>query len=860
MKITLSVKALAVVVLWVSFILTATVFADSLSIGQFGGYDRSINDLNLPVGMATGASNWDLSKGTLIKRDGYALVLDMDSTLRGVYGFMNRNGVKRLLTYKAIDDVLYDGLFISDSFSYSTANSPSMLLRYKNATPLWVQYNDNVVIANGYNRPVRYNETNFKPLVEVRPGQLKVDPLNHRRDDSVLNGTYYYAWRVVQPCSVWNSGAYGPLTGPSYPVHVDSGGVQISGFNKIGFTDICGDPDTIRIQVGRTRANRTPSDSFFAIHASVLIATHDFIGSDNLYWADMVRDDSLIDSSGSTYGFIGFLDTTSYVADSTTDSMYRPGQPQWLGTDTCADNQENKGLSLNEIDSLTNYWRYFIAWYDSSTGMVSDSGPTLRVPTHSADDGDAERAADGLIDSIIRLSVPPTSNEYDYCWRILYRGLERSILGDPPDSVKNQYTYTPYPDATFPDIYPNGHCADGDYMAITEGQALCWRGGQAIYDSLARYDKVGPFYPVDTIKSGTDSIYSDIIPWTALQLRDPWYNYFSPGQSNYPVIHDNRLYLADGSWVYFSDPFNTVRFPSGNTFSISPDDGDEITGFLSTESGLLVFKNKSTWRVRYNAELEVHTATKIRNIGCIAPHSIITLPQGGYAFLSDVGVQAYSTHYQSMYKTSGGNFGTISKQIKVYLDAYGKDTLRNCHTWLTDDYENLVFSFPDLNTSWVYALATGQWNTWSFAARQTTRYDTTYQTNLSPSSDVLFCKESTDSLFKFGGVKTDNELATTAIWTSGPLFQTKDWGQIYEFGTWKTSDVEKAMSFRLQDQADTTIDLINDSVSVQYRRYEINPEEAQYYKIYITVGSTIDSVEIKRVDLWWQKTTDAIRH
>ena len=98
-------KALAVVVL----LLASAAFADSpldkvrhISARVWGGVDFSINELTLPDGnnergfiQATQCVNWDLSKGTLTKRDGYALKINANANVRGLFGYINRDGEKR---------------------------------------------------------------------------------------------------------------------------------------------------------------------------------------------------------------------------------------------------------------------------------------------------------------------------------------------------------------------------------------------------------------------------------------------------------------------------------------------------------------------------------------------------------------------------------------------------------------------------------------------------------------------------------------------------------------------------------------------------------------------------------------------
>lgn len=892
-------KALAVVVL----LLASAAFADSLSITQFGGVDFSINELRLQPGQATQCVNWDLSKGTLIKRDGYSVFSDTTDTtagFTGLYGYTDQDGNKRLFaTYQT--EHPWDYVGYTDEYGDSISNH-GFRYWYKNSTPSWAIYNDKVIIGNGYNDMLRWNKAGIEPLVENPPGSFRMAPVVNSNSIYFLDGDYYYSWSA-KPYFASPPDYSTRMSEGEIQAHVDSGHIVLYAPPHCGaYRD---DADTLVpstendstiIKVLRTRAGMTPRDSFFTLFACTV--EHD---ASMLYWIDSIPDDSL---GNAVYAYGGIPDTgyAEYTADTTTHHEYRLGQPQWLGTDTVPSTGgiwDGISEGMKEYDSVWSATRYYVLYYDSSTRMASIPGPYVRIPvvnyikqywdggTSFSDTGGCTDACDSThftLDSIrdysIGLGLPPVPPEKDHLWRLLCRARE--------DERRETVHDTLFYDNATPAIYVarigaqeiNSYACreNGILVANSEllferdpGGWMCRGSGFRAYDTTISHIEASQYWILDTIKNASDSIYVDSASWGGIADFPRTLKSISEliGPSHYPTIHDNRLYIADGNTIRASDPFKIAMFSAGSSFDVSPDDGDEITGMLSTEQGLLVFKNKSQFVAEIISIDEdgdvVHGATKIRDLGCIAPGSILSLPQGGYAFLSDVGVQAYSTHYQSLYKSSGGNFGEISKPIKVALDAYDIDDLRECNAWLTDDYKNLVFSFPPLDTSWVYSLSAGQWGAWNFAPRQTTRYDTTYQTDLRPSDNVLFIGNSSDSIYKYGGVKTDADEVVRSQWVSGPLFLTSDFGKIVELGAWKngsdaiTDDVDSIIIGLIDQDGNTEIAIV-DSANTLYKRYEINPEEGNYFKFYIQAGGTIDSLAVLRADLWWKFTSGAMKH
>jgi hypothetical protein len=807
-----------------------------LQIRELGGVNFSVNPLSLKPGQALIARNLDLSKMSLHQRDGFSFITDVKHNVEGLFSHIDRNGDKRLMSFAGpFPTEIGNSVLWSDPYKYIMGDTSYYEHYYEDVTPSWVTMNGVAVWANGKNRPQRFNGTNFRPLVPVPPGYLEVEPVSSSNATYVLDGDYYYATRITLPC---DSTTYGPLFAISPQIHVDSDQVVFYIPNITAYTSICDAPANSKIQIGRTLAGATPLDTFWLIAHDTVRTTAVFI-------------DSTPDASLGVN--LGVIDNLQHPADTTADTYYKMGQPQWISTvwDTgaaAAGADGFVGMGAGWEDSAWVGTSYMVTYYDSSTGMESDSGPSNYIPAIHFD------GVDKVFDSAIFISLSRPNTPNNHLWQIIYRAMVRL------DSAKAR-VFGSLNEDIWPNTYINpnddGSCPDGYAIVYLNDVPQCayqypW---SSLFSVTQEFRFVDAYHAVDTIKNAIDTTYRDTTSWSTLLLREAWIPTRTIGQVNYPTIYNNRLYMARGSRIYYSNPGCMACFDIGSSFDVSPDDGDEVTGFVVTENGLRVLKNNSEWLVQWDNNLQIHIQTKLRDIGCVAPQSIITLPMGGYAYLSEFGVQVFSTHYQSLYKSSGGNFGDISRPIKVALDNYSIDDKRECHAWLTSDYEHLVFSFPTLDTSWVYALETGQWSAWDISTRQTTRYDTTYQTDLRPSNNVLGIGQTSDSVFKYGGVKTDTGKVIEIAWKSGPLFMNPVMdGVIDKFAFAKESNDTAEINVVFWSWRGDSLDLILDSTQFYFQKILTGLDDPQHgYQVEInTTGISVDSLTIYELNFWYR--------
>ncbi|MFA5382272.1 MAG: hypothetical protein WC356_03835 [Candidatus Micrarchaeia archaeon] len=929
------------------FLLSGLVFAQqqpSLSITAFGGVDNAKNPLQTEVGSADLSLNWDYSQtfDGIHKRDGCSLYVQRANVwLNGICAYIRDNGSKRLFvsanpTISGMD-CLWNYIYFSP-LNGTSLGTITGYYQYKGKTPHWCLYNNELIIANGQNRPVRFVDSigsvqMVRPLTEVPVGHLDFAPVNVSGTRPVLNGNYYYAIRTSRPEQVGNVRAWRAcadsmnLYNASWRINVDSDQVAIYNFPRMGaiyddsgviavdshywhswwhptdsylvidtvFANTFFYPDSVSIQIGRTRANKTVSDSFF------LIATNTYsnmnVGSVLDYIIDSTRDDSL----GKTgHSFIGFVDTiirTQHLDTDVGDTMphdttFKIGQVMWLGTDTIVDTAWT-GMSkgMRRMDSVWKATHYCIVLRDTATGMVTDFGPAVRIPITSYADSADTGAYGRIYDYAIHLSIPPEHPNYRYLQRLLCRRRENQIMRTEKDTV----FFGGYPAILNPKYEGKlgespiftGSPLDGKYLCLRDNgdtmsslhshsllyydkEDKCWmcRENPVVNDSNVLHTMLESWYVVDTLPpsdsegiyyTAYQGIYVDSLPWskisTSLRLMIPGYTH---GQMDFPVVMRDRVYMASGNRVYYSeitqDGANIGLWYPENAFDVGKDDGDEITCLHVSGNELLIGKNNSIWTANYT-EAGVHQARlMVSGVGIIASNSIVDIPGGGYAFLASNGIYSFSTALQSQYKETGGNLPMISTQIQNNLDKYTLAAKRECYSWLTPDKRNVVFSFPTLDTSWVYSIPTGQWNAWTFAARQGTYYTTTQQQDMRPMDTFIFIKNSDDYVFRYGGTKKDSGVSITSTWESQPLFVSNGkWGKINQYGLWRASNVSKPLTVTFYNQGDTST-AKTDSTQYKYRLMTVTPKEAMYYKV--RLSSSADSLAIQKLDLWYEFSSD----
>jgi hypothetical protein len=139
----------------------------------------------------------------------------------------------------------------------------------------------------------------------------------------------------------------------------------------------------------------------------------------------------------------------------------------------------------------------------------------------------------------------------------------------------------------------------------------------------------GPIYGVNGTNTPQywDGEAAETKDWTASEGSIP--------NGKFILYHENRVWIAKGSTLYWSDIIDPRNFesPKGGSTQIDPEDGEEITGLGKVGPYLLVFKERKTFIV-FDSNTGAYRRISDR-IGCIANRSIVSTESGTFFISSD---------------------------------------------------------------------------------------------------------------------------------------------------------------------------------------------------------------------------------
>lgn len=110
-------------------------------------------------------------------------------------------------------------------------------------------------------------------------------------------------------------------------------------------------------------------------------------------------------------------------------------------------------------------------------------------------------------------------------------------------------------------------------------------------------DQQGVYYLVDEIEDNITTTYTDNVIETALGVDASFDNGTPPAALKYNAIWQERMWVSDGTDLYYSEIGLMEAFGDFNFLSFTPDDGHKIKGFLPFGDKLIVGKTNKTFIV-----------------------------------------------------------------------------------------------------------------------------------------------------------------------------------------------------------------------------------------------------------------------
>jgi hypothetical protein len=142
-------------------------------------------------------------------------------------------------------------------------------------------------------------------------------------------------------------------------------------------------------------------------------------------------------------------------------------------------------------------------------------------------------------------------------------------------------------------------------------------------------EKGGPIYGVNGTDTPQywDGAAAETKNWVATKGSVP--------NGKYIIYHENRVYIAKGSTLYWASIVNPFDWeaPDGGSTLVDPEDGQEITGIGKAGPYLLIFKNRKTFLL---TDSNTGGYRRISSeIGCGSHRSIVETSSGTFFMSSD---------------------------------------------------------------------------------------------------------------------------------------------------------------------------------------------------------------------------------
>lgn len=101
------------------------------------------------------------------------------------------------------------------------------------------------------------------------------------------------------------------------------------------------------------------------------------------------------------------------------------------------------------------------------------------------------------------------------------------------------------------------------------------------------------------------------------------------------AYHDNRVYIASGSTLYWSDITDPRNFesPKGGSTKVDPEDGQEITALGKVGPYLMIFKSRKTFLLTDSNTGAIRRVSE--DMGCVAPRTVIPTEVGTFFLTPD---------------------------------------------------------------------------------------------------------------------------------------------------------------------------------------------------------------------------------
>lgn len=258
-----------------------------------------------------------------------------------------------------------------------------------------------------------------------------------------------------------------------------------------------------------------------------------------------------------------------------------------------------------------------------------------------------------------------------------------------------------------------GPASDASYPVTVKGLDIALADIYVPYDTrikrkrIYRTDSTGQFRYLDTIDR-LETTYLDQIPEELLGSAIEE-DYYRPPRCAHMKRIDNRMAYIDcfdrrktrrSSRIHISLPFIPHQCRDADCFDLMPEDGQKVTWIEWYYGQYIVWKERSFYTVDPD---NYSKSPRDLTIGCIAPLSVASIPDGGFAWLSHEGI-IFGDHTRID--------KDIGEQIWPDIQNYTPQQLSHAIGWYHDRYYYIFLGYDSgvYNTrGYACYLPTGLW-------------------------------------------------------------------------------------------------------------------------------------------------------
>ncbi len=198
-------------------------------------------------------------------------------------------------------------------------------------------------------------------------------------------------------------------------------------------------------------------------------------------------------------------------------------------------------------------------------------------------------------------------------------------------------------------------------------------------------NQTGSYYLVTTLENNSDKAYAEDNKLVEqLGSAVSFKNGRPPANLLMGVVWHDRMFVSDGTNVYWSQIGLMESFYELDALPVFPDDGHFITGLHADEDRLYIQKTNG-----------IHYLTG-SDRGTFELHTLDTA-HGGWAFhtLISAGGRLYWLGWDDIYVSTGGPGVPVSHpKMRRYLDKLDRDKLALAHATVVADKELVLFTAP----------------------------------------------------------------------------------------------------------------------------------------------------------------------